>query len=54
MSGFGRYFVTGWSARFGTWMQEVFECATMEHAKRRFIAQYPTLKHVKVYPLRSE
>jgi hypothetical protein len=54
MSGFGRYFVTGWSARFGMWIEEVVECATMEHAKRRFVTQYPTLKQIKVYPLRDK
>ena len=54
MTGFGRYFVTGWSARFGQWVTEVYECATMENAKRRFATQYPTLKQIKVYPLRGE
>ena len=54
MSGFGKYFVTGWSARFGHWITEHYECATMEAAKKRFVTQYPTLKQIKVYPLRSE
>ena len=32
MTGFGKYFVTGWSARFGHWITEHYECATMEAA----------------------
>ena len=54
MSGCGRYFVTGWSPRFGMWIEEVLECATMENAKKRFTTQYPTLKQIKVYPLRDK
>lgn len=53
MSGYGRYLVTGWSARFGNWITEAYECATMEAAKQRFITQYPTLKQIKVYPMRG-
>ena len=54
MSGYGRYFVTGWSPRFGHWMTEMFECATMEAAKKRFTTMHPTLKQIKVYPLRDQ
>jgi len=54
MSGYGRYFVTGWSPRFGHWMTEMLECATMEAAKKRFITMHPTLKQIKVYPLRDQ
>ena len=52
-NGLARYFVTGWSARFGQWITEQYECNNMEAAKRRFVTQYPTLKQIKVYPLRS-
>jgi hypothetical protein len=48
-----RYYITGWSARFGNWQAEVFECESMEIAKRRFIASHPMLKQVKAYPLRD-
>ena len=48
-----RYYVTGWSARFGNWHAEVFECRNMEAAKKRFVTSYPTLKQIKVYPLRG-
>lgn len=48
-----RYYVTGWSARFGNWHAEVFECKNMELAKKRFLASYPTLKQIKAYPLRD-
>lgn len=53
MSGLARYMVTGWSARFGHWMTEMYECATMEAAKKRFITAYPTLKHIRVHALRE-
>lgn len=53
MSGFGRYFVTGWSPRFGHWITETYECMSMEKARTRFVAEYPTLKQVKVYALRD-
>lgn len=49
----GKYYVTGWSARFGCWMSESFEARTMEAAKERFRTMYPTLKQVKAYALRS-
>jgi len=48
-----RYYVTGYSARFGNWIAEVYECRTMTSAKERFIVQYPTLKSVKAYALRA-
>ena len=54
MSGFGRYYVTGWNPRFGMWVEELFECMTMTAAKKRFVTQHPTLKHIKVYPLRDK
>lgn len=53
MSGFGKYMVTGWSPRFGHWLTEQYECRNMEAARQRFLASYPTLKQIKVYPLRS-
>jgi hypothetical protein len=53
MSGLTKYYVTGWSARFGMWEAEVFECANMEAAKKRFQTGHPTLKQIKIYPLRG-
>ena len=53
MSGMSRYFVTGWSARFGHWVTEQYECKNMEAAKKRFVTAYPTLKQVQVYLLRE-
>lgn len=47
----GRYYVTGWSPRFGCWMHETFEAKSMEAAKQRFTARFPTLKTIKVYAL---
>ena len=52
MSGMRRYLCAGYSPRSGTWITDTYECASMEFAKRRFLLQYPTLKTVKVYPLR--
>ena len=49
-----RYYITGWSARFGNWQAEVLECLSMEAAKLRFLAEHPMLKHIKAYPLRVE
>ena len=54
MSGLTRYYVTGWSARFGMWIAETLECATMEAAKKRYQASHPTLKQIKVYRLNKE
>lgn len=53
MSGLHRYFVTGFSPRLGYWVTDSYECMTMEAARRRFQAQYPTLKNIKIYPLRT-
>ena len=50
----GTYMVTGWSARFGSWVTEHIEAKTMEAAKKRFVLLYPTLKTIKVYSLRSK
>ena len=52
MSGMRNYLCAGYSPRLGTWLTETYECATMEAAKHRFLLQYPTLKNIKVYPLR--
>ena len=49
-----RYYVTGYSARFGNWVAEVYECRTMVKAKERFVTQYPTLKSIKAYALRTD
>lgn len=53
MSGMCRYFCTGFSARFGMWVTDSYECKSMEAARKRFLTQYPTLKQIKVYPLRT-
>jgi len=49
-----RYYVTGYSPRFGNWVSEVYYCNTVEMAKKRFALQYPTLKTVKAYALRQD
>lgn len=54
MSGLTRYYVTGYSARFGMWMAEVIEAMTMEAAKKRYTTGNPTLKSVKAYALREK
>jgi hypothetical protein len=48
-----RYYVTGWSKRFGCWMPEVIEAANKGAAKERFAAKFPTLSRLKVYRLLS-
>lgn len=48
-----RYYVTGFSARFGCWMCEVFEAKTLEAAKQKFAARFPYLKRIKGYALRG-
>jgi hypothetical protein len=53
MSGLRKYFCTGFSPRFGYWITDAYECLNMEAARKRFLTQYPTLKTVKVYPLRT-
>lgn len=49
----GRYYITGWSPRFGCWMCETFDAKSMEAAKQRFKAMHPTLKQIKAYSLRT-
>jgi hypothetical protein len=49
-----KYYVTGYSPRFGNWVAETYECASMTKAKERFITQYPTLKTIKAYVLRRD
>ena len=49
----GKYYVTGWSPRFGTWVAETYDARTMEAARERFAVLYPTLRNVKAYALRS-
>lgn len=46
-----RYYVTGWSNRFGCWMCGSYEAKSMEAAKQRFVAQYPGLKKIRSYAL---
>jgi hypothetical protein len=48
-----KYYVTGFSARFGMWVAETYECRSMSKAKERFTTQYPTLKTIKAYALRG-
>jgi hypothetical protein len=48
----GRYFVTGFSTRYGHWMSETFDAKSMESAKQKFVARYPSLKRIKAYTLR--
>lgn len=49
----GRFYVTGYSTRFSNWMCETLEAKTMEAAKQKFVARYPTLKKIKAYALNS-
>jgi hypothetical protein len=49
-----RYYVTGWSGRFGMWIAESLEARNMTVAKERFTTKYPTLKTIKAYKLRGE
>jgi hypothetical protein len=53
MMGLGKYYVTGYSARFGMWMCEVIEAATMEAAKNRYAVSNPTLRNIRAYRLRD-
>jgi hypothetical protein len=49
-----KYYVTGWSGRFGNWVAEVVEAKNMEIAKFRFGLTHPTLKTIKAYRLAHE
>ena len=49
----GRFYITGFSPRFGCWMCETLEAKSMEAAKQKFIARYPALKKIKAYTLRD-
>lgn len=53
MSGLNRYYVTGWSNRYGMWVGEVIEAMGMTPAMDRFAAGNPTLKKLKAYRLRA-
>ena len=46
-----RFFVSGWSGRFGLWHSEVIEAQSKAAAKERFVALRPSLKNVKVLVL---
>jgi hypothetical protein len=46
-----RYCVTGWSARWKTWMPDSLEARSKASAKEKFIALNPSLKRIKVYEL---
>ena len=48
-----KYYVTGWSNRFGNWVAEVVEAKSMEVAKFRFGLKNPSLKTIKAYKLRA-
>ena len=49
-----KYYVTGWSGRFGMWIAESLEAKCKAVAKERFMTKYPTLKTIKAYKLRGE
>jgi hypothetical protein len=49
-----RFYVTGFSNRFGMWIAETYECKSRAKARERFVAKYPTLKGIKAYALRAE
>lgn len=48
-----RFYVTGWSARFGCWMCEALEAKSLESAKQKFCAKHPALRRIKGYALRG-
>lgn len=48
----GRFYITGFSARYGCWMCETIEAKSLEAAKQKFAVRFPTLKKVKAYALR--
>jgi len=48
-----RYYVTGWSGRFSTWVAVHIVSKNMTTAKERFTTKYPTLKSVMAYKLRG-
>ena len=48
-----KYYVTGWSNRYGNWVAEHLEAKNMQVAKERFLTKYPTLKKLKAYKLRT-
>lgn len=49
----GRFYITGYSARFSNWMCDTIEAKSLEAAKQAFTAKYPNLKKIKAYALRS-
>ena len=49
----GRFYITGFSTRFGSWMCETVEAKTMEAAKQKFQHKYPGLRQLKAYALRD-
>ena len=54
MSKYSRYYVTGWSRRFGDWIAESIETTSAKQAKEHLKIKYPSLIKLKAYALRTE
>ena len=42
-----KYYVTGWSGRYGMWIAESLEAKSKAEARESFTTKYPTLKTIK-------
>jgi hypothetical protein len=49
-----RFFVAGWSPRFGMWETEMIEAKDADAAKQRYSLKFMSNKRVKVYRLRTQ
>jgi len=49
-----RFYVTGWSDRFGHWVADSIETTTRKQARERFKLANPTLKRIKIYRTKGE
>jgi hypothetical protein len=49
-----RYFVVGWSKRFGDWVTESVETTSAQLAKEHMKVKYPSLTKLKTYVIRTE
>ena len=54
MSKHSKYYVTGWSRRFGDWIAESIDTTSAKQAKEHLKTKYPSLIKLKAYALRTE
>jgi len=54
MSKHSRYYVTGWSRRFGDWIAESIDTTSAKLAKEHLKTKYPSLIRLKAYALRGD